>query len=392
MGIGTPGPETFTVGWRTPSFYVEQGAAGVNTTNIGPPQSPDIALQVEEGTFIQSVDNNFGLSDQWNALGEAPDGADNDIFGLRSQSNNKTLYSGVLDDNGDFRPTVTWEGDENFVMNYIDGSNDVNQFLEVDRNSGDFIYSDRLLPEDSEVQDIGSSNHLWHTVYGLTFTSQSDANTKENISSLQYGLDEIMALDPVSYQWRNPELDEVRLGLLAQDVNEIISEVVVEGEDDWMGMNYNDLIPVLINATQEQQLEIEEKEERIETLENDMDEMRQEMALLRQEIQGGDDAEEIEATGEQKDNMQQPSLEPNTPNPFSEETTIEYSLPEGVGSATIEVFDMNGTPVKSIDAGNAVGSSSVTISGRELNPGIYVYTLIVDGEATESHRMILSDE
>ena len=364
----------------------------METFNIGPPQSPDIALQVEEGTFIQSVDNNFGLNDQWNALGEAPDGADNDIFGLRTQSNEKTLYSGVLNDNGTFLPTITWEGDENFVMNYIDGNNDLNQFMEVDRNTGDFIFAERLLPEDDEAQDIGASNDSWQDIYGQNFLSASDQNKKTNINELNYGLEDLLELSPVYYNWKEGNTDEVRLGLIAQEVREVIEEVVHEGEEGNLFMSYKDLIPVLIHAIQEQQEAMEEKEGRIETLENEVDELRAEMAMLRQEMQGDNTFEESDASGEQHDGMQEATLEPNTPNPFSEETTIEYSLPEGVGSATIEVFDMNGTPVKSIDAGNAVGSSSVTISARKLIPGIYVYTLIVDGEATESHRMILSDE
>ncbi len=84
----------------------------------------------------------------------------------------------------------------------------------------------------------------------------SDRRLKNNISTLNYGLDEILQLKPVSYNWKNrPEKTQQSLGLIAQDLKAVISELVqVENDKEQLfHVNYTELIPVLIKAIQEQQ-------------------------------------------------------------------------------------------------------------------------------------------
>lgn len=52
-----------------------------------------------------------------------------------------------------------------------------------------------------------------------------------------------------------------RSELIAQDVNKIVPEVVSDGE--YLGMNYGELVPVLISAIQEQQKTIEKLEKEV---------------------------------------------------------------------------------------------------------------------------------
>ena len=56
-----------------------------------------------------------------------------------------------------------------------------------------------------------------------------------------------------------------------KEVAEILPEVVVGGEDPdgILGMNYGELVPVLVSAIQEQQDEIEEMEARLDALEGE---------------------------------------------------------------------------------------------------------------------------
>jgi hypothetical protein len=105
---------------------------------------------------------------------------------------------------------------------------------------------------------LGSSTRFWTTIYATNGTINTcDARMKKNISSLPYGLKEIMQLKPVSYQWKNPAAGEqVMLGLLAQDVQKVLPEIISE-QDGKLGMRSAELIPVLIKAIQEQQKEIE---------------------------------------------------------------------------------------------------------------------------------------
>ena len=83
-----------------------------------------------------------------------------------------------------------------------------------------------------------------------------------------YLLREVLALNPVRYNWIDPSLTENKIGLIAQEVKKIVPEVVVGDETkETIGMNYSELVPVLINAIKEQQKQIDELKKRVESLE-----------------------------------------------------------------------------------------------------------------------------
>ncbi len=94
-------------------------------------------------------------------------------------------------------------------------------------------------------------------------TVNSDARLKSNIISLGSTLAKLLALDGKSYTFKNDESKQ-KIGLLAQDVQEVFPELVKEASDEngTLSINYQGLIPVLINAIKEQ----DEKIKRLETL------------------------------------------------------------------------------------------------------------------------------
>ena len=89
-----------------------------------------------------------------------------------------------------------------------------------------------------------------------TLTQSSDIRLKNDIQDLEYGLNEVLALQPKSYHWKKHTSFRKSLGLIAQDVASVITEIVHETEDDekTLSISYIELIPVLIKAIQEQQL------------------------------------------------------------------------------------------------------------------------------------------
>ena len=102
----------------------------------------------------------------------------------------------------------------------------------------------------------------------LNYTGWSDKRLKENIKNLNYGLDAIMKLRPVSYDWKK-EVDADKtnsLGFIAQEVEKVIPELVTESKtifDDKKakGVDYVKMVAVLTKAIQEQQKQIEELKE-----------------------------------------------------------------------------------------------------------------------------------
>ncbi len=79
----------------------------------------------------------------------------------------------------------------------------------------------------------------------------------------------------------------------------------------------------------------------------------------------------------------------NAPNPFSEKTTIKCFVPESCIDARLLVFNMQGTLIKTFGIQER-NQAEVTISGSELNPGMYIYSLVLDTREIDSKRMILT--
>jgi len=159
--------------------------------------------------------------------------------------------------------------------------------LEEISDGGSFLldFDATLRPLTNNGRSLGNSTKRWNTVYATNGAiNTSDRRDKKDINELSYGLNEIMQLRPVSYNWKDSKLSngKPKLGLIAQEVKEIINEVVQDREwiqdegsntrravqAERMGIYYSDLIPVLIKAIQEQQGTIESLKARIETLEN----------------------------------------------------------------------------------------------------------------------------
>jgi hypothetical protein len=114
-------------------------------------------------------------------------------------------------------------------------------------------------PTTDNTFDFGSAGKRWVNLYASNGTVQtSDARLKDNIQNIDYGLDTIMKLRPVSFSWKDKPNDGRKLGLIAQEVQPVVGEVVKEGSDPdkTLGIYYDDLIPVVIKSIQEQQYKI----------------------------------------------------------------------------------------------------------------------------------------
>ena len=98
--------------------------------------------------------------------------------------------------------------------------------------------------------DTTVSNDL--TVSGDVVIS-SDARLKSNIISLGSTLSKLLLIDGKSYEMKGKQ----KIGVLAQEIQEVFPELVSEDDNEMLAVNYQGLLPVLINALKEQQNEIE---------------------------------------------------------------------------------------------------------------------------------------
>lgn len=144
----------------------------------------------------------------------------------------------------------------------------------------------RFIPMNDATQSLGQAANRWNTLFASNGTiNTSDAREKKNIQNLNYGLPALMQLRPVRFEWKKDDGSGIKLGLIAQELQQVIPEVVRDW--DWeedeqgnrrkvtspiLGVYYSDLIPVLIKATQEQQSVIEQQKQQIDLLKQQLQE------------------------------------------------------------------------------------------------------------------------
>ncbi len=107
--------------------------------------------------------------------------------------------------------------------------------------------------------DTTVSNDL--TVSGDVVIS-SDARLKSNIVSLGSTLPKLLQIDGKSYEMKGKQ----KIGVLAQEIQEVFPELVSEDDNEMLAVNYQGLVPILINALKEQNEKINRLEKLVEKI------------------------------------------------------------------------------------------------------------------------------
>ncbi len=250
---------------------------------------------------------------------------------------------------------------------------------------------------------ISPAFRFYSDVKANSFVVVSDGRFKEDVKTLEGSAEGLSLLSPVRYSLTaqnaeavdtprtfstdsTDEADEVveesplapdprtRFGFIAQEVQEIFPELVIEDADGTLGIDYTGFIPLLVDALGTLQRRVEEQQEIIDAL-SSSGQGRQlaPSAGVRDLL--------IEAGAE---------VAQNTPNPFSASTRIACNVPISVSEAVLFVYDLQGQQRLHIPVTER-GGSEIVIEGSTLTPGMYIYTLIADGVEIGSKRMILTD-
>ena len=86
---------------------------------------------------------------------------------------------------------------------------------------------------------------------------------------------------------------------------------------------------------------------------------------------------------------QQSFLAQNRPNPFQENTIVDYVLPANVNNAYIQVTGLDGKVLGKV-AITETGKGQVTIQSKNYPAGTYFYSLVLDEQVMETKRMVLT--
>lgn len=233
-------------------------------------------------------------------------------------------------------------------------------------------------------------------VIGNIFTTGayqgSDKALKTNMNELTHGLDAVMALNPISYNYKEDMQlhdNNIKFGVVAQEMQKVMPELVSSFEherfnEDGSVMDKKDFLMiddtaikyVLINAIQEQQAMIEAQNEKI--------------AQMEEVINTIGSSESINKTEVTLSSYDLAELNQNTPNPFNGTTSISYIVPTDASSAQISIFGTSGQLMKTLDIEH-VGQGTLDVNAQDLPAGTYTYQLIVNNRMVETKKMVMAN-
>ena len=101
---------------------------------------------------------------------------------------------------------------------------------------------------------FGSNLNVLGNFTSASTTTSSDARLKMNIKPIDDALNKVLSLNGVTYDWidKNKYSDRGQIGLIAQDVEKILPELVLTDNEGMKSVNYSQMVSILIEAVKEQ--------------------------------------------------------------------------------------------------------------------------------------------
>lgn len=266
---------------------------------------------------------------------------------------------------------------------------------------------------------------------GTVYTS--DQMFKINVDTMQNALSTIRQLKPKTYYFDTLNFNGPgkfnfqsvkQYGFIAQEVETILPELVshsikpeiidtlgniVTASYTYRALNYNAFISILTKGVQE----LQQKNDSLQNKSNNQDsinaslqnQLNQLTAIItaccnRPQQSSIDDNQQTKSetisptnrnnvisTDVKLADVQSVILDQNVPNPFAEQTTIGYNLPDNTAKAQMLFYNMQGKLIQSTEL-NQKGKGQLNVFASDLTNGVYTYTLVVDGKIIESKRMV----
>jgi hypothetical protein len=135
------------------------------------------------------------------------------------------------------------------------------------------INADTYYPTLANTQTTGSasalevsSTKLYYNpstgqLNATNFNSLSDQNLKKNVITLDNAIGKVNKLRGVSFDWKETNIHSI--GVIAQEVEQVLPEVVSTNKDGEKSVNYGNIVGLLIEAIKEQQVQIDELKSKV---------------------------------------------------------------------------------------------------------------------------------
>lgn len=256
-------------------------------------------------------------------------------------------------------------------MHWIKGTNEIFQIV-IDSKAAILAgINDRIL-------FYNTSTKTYNNIVVANVFNQSDARAKKNVTNVQSGLVSLLQLRPVSYNWADkpaskesaatdsiqmPGDPQVRLqyGFLAQEVEEILPDLVLTEENGSKSVNYIAMIPLLVQSVKELQSTVERQAEVIEQLQGTV-------AYKSKAVDAGNKIKSV------------------SPNPTTGNFSVELQLSNASAEVFLTISDMGGNKQQIIEVNYAQGIVSVDASS--LPQGVFILSLYINNMLADSCRLI----
>jgi len=142
---------------------------------------------------------------------------------------------------------------------------------------------------------IGTTNpgsyklYVAGTAYSTGGWQGSDIRFKKNIKPIGSALDKVMNITPVSFNWKIDEYPNkgfpngTHYGVIAQEIEKVIPEVVREGPNGEKAVSYTELVPILIESVKEQQFQIKSMQNETSEIRKEIDKLLNRLKVLEDE-------------------------------------------------------------------------------------------------------------
>jgi hypothetical protein len=158
-----------------------------------------------------------------------------------------------------------------------------------------------------------------------------------------------------------------------------------ESDKDNYTIGYAAFVVPLVKAVQELSKMNDDKDASMDSLKSEIGNLKSEMAEIKAMMVSNQSI----VNGQQSTAIFSASLQQNIPNPFTNSTTINYTLPQKFASAQIVITDKNGNTLKAVNVSGS-GKGTLKVDASTLAGGAYQYSLMIDGRLIATKQMVLA--
>jgi hypothetical protein len=164
----------------------------------------------------------------------------------------------ALGDDANFSTTVTTSIGEKLVKasNLSDLTDAATARTNLGLGNAAVVDATNAATANKVVQRDGSGDFSANIITAVDFNATSDGAMKTNISTITSSLEKIDAIRGVNFNWKND--NRYAMGVIAQEVEAVIPEVVKQDNEGFRSVNYGALVGLLIEAVKDLKNEVDE--------------------------------------------------------------------------------------------------------------------------------------